>query len=124
MQTFAILGAGAMGTALTILLTQNRHGVRLWGTELDEALLKELNAGHPHSRLGVPVHPRVQLYNPQELEHALAGADIVVPAITSDGVVSILQRAVPYLKPGQPLMMVTKGFGHDDERLPVASSHL
>jgi glycerol-3-phosphate dehydrogenase (NAD(P)+) len=113
MGRITILGAGAMGAALTTPLTTNGHDVRLWGTELDTALLQKLHAGLPHPRLGVHVNSRVQFYEPENLEEALLHTDAVVLAITSDGVESILRRAVPYLRPGQPLMMVTKGFGLD-----------
>jgi glycerol-3-phosphate dehydrogenase (NAD(P)+) len=113
MQRIAILGAGAMGSALTTPLIYNGHEVRLWGTELDVALLRELRAQRPHPRLGVQIHPSVQFYDPENLAQALSDATVVVLAITSDGVLSILRRAIPYLRPGQPLMMVTKGFGYD-----------
>ncbi|MBE3558130.1 MAG: NAD(P)-binding domain-containing protein [Ktedonobacteraceae bacterium] len=112
-ETCAILGAGAMGTALATPLVHNGQEVRLWGTELDTALLQELRMGRPHPRLDVAVSERVALYDPPDLAAALAGADIVVLAITSEGVVSILRRAIPYLQPGQPLLMVTKGLGYD-----------
>lgn len=113
MKRIAILGAGAMGAALTTPLTQNGLEVHLWGTELDTALLATMRDGQAHPRIGVPVNSRVQLYDPEELASALLDADSVVLAITSDGVVSILERAVPYLRPGQPIVMVTKGFGYD-----------
>lgn len=102
-----------MGTALATPLTHNEHEVRLWGTELDVALINELRAGQPHPHLRMPVSSRVQLYEPQELATVLADVDVTALAITSEGVVSILQRAVPYLQPDRPLLMVTKGFGCD-----------
>jgi glycerol-3-phosphate dehydrogenase (NAD(P)+) len=113
MAIITILGAGAMGTALTTPLVRNGQEVRLWGTELDVALLAEMRARQPHRRLGVPVDPRVRLYDPDDLPVALSGADVVGLAITSDGVISILQRAAPHLRLGQPLVMVTKGLGRD-----------
>jgi len=102
-----------MGAALTTPLVHNGHEVRLWGTELDRALLTALRAWRPHPRLGVLIDRRVKLCDPEDLAAALAGTEVVVLAITSDGVIPVLRRAVPYLQPGQPLVMVTKGFGHD-----------
>ena len=102
-----------MGTALTTPLARNEQEVRLWGTELDVTLLAEMRARQPHRRLGVPMDARVRLYDPDDLPAALSGADVVGLAITSDGVIPILQRASPHLQPGQPLVMVTKGFGRD-----------
>jgi glycerol-3-phosphate dehydrogenase (NAD(P)+) len=120
MGTITILGAGAMGTALTTPLARNGQEVCLWGTELDVTLLAELRIQRPHPRLGVPVAPQVRLYDPDDLQAALNGADVVVLAITSDGVITILQRATPYLRPHQPVMMVTKGFGRaSDGRLSL-----
>jgi glycerol-3-phosphate dehydrogenase (NAD(P)+) len=113
MQRVAILGAGAMGAALITPLIHNGHEVRLWGTEFDTALLSELRAGRPHPRLGMTVDAAVQLYDPQDLAQVLADATVVVLAITSDGIISILRRAILHLRPRIPLMMVTKGFGYD-----------
>ncbi|QBD76509.1 glycerol-3-phosphate dehydrogenase [Ktedonosporobacter rubrisoli] len=113
MHRITILGAGAMGSALTTPLIQNGHEVRLWGTEFDSELLTELRANKPHPRLGIHLAPGLQFYDPPDIEAALTDADVVILAITSDGVVSILQRAVPYLRPGQALLMVSKGFGYD-----------
>ena len=52
-QTIAILGAGAMGSALTTPLLGAGHRVRLWGTERDDHLLAAIREGEPHPRLGV-----------------------------------------------------------------------
>ncbi|MER3484635.1 MAG: glycerol-3-phosphate dehydrogenase, partial [Chloroflexota bacterium] len=48
-----------MGTGLTTPAAQNGHDVRLWGTELDHAIVSALRAGHNHPRLRVPVAPTV-----------------------------------------------------------------
>lgn len=111
MKNITILGAGAMGSALTTPLTRNGHEVRLWATEFDTALLAALRAGELHPRIGVACGSQVLLYDSFALEEALTDADVIVLAITSDGVVPILQRAAPYLHSGQPLVMVSKGFG-------------
>ena len=108
-----ILGAGAMGTALAAPLTANGRPPRLWGTELDRELLAELRAGREHPRIGHGVDPNVLLFEPEELDEAMAGAGIVVLAISSDGVLDILHRAIPHLRPHHTLVMVTKGFGRD-----------
>jgi len=108
-----ILGAGAMGTALATPLTANGRPPRLWGTELDRELLAELRAGREHPRIGSGVDPNVLLFEPEELGEAMTSAGIVVLAISSDGVLDILRRAIPHLRPHHTLVMVTKGFGRD-----------
>lgn len=108
-----VLGAGAMGTALAVPLAAGGHDVRLWGTWLDGAWLAELRAGHAHPSLGTGVPERVRLFSDGELEPALDGADLVVLAVASQGVVPVLRAAAAFLQPGQPLVLTTKGFARD-----------
>jgi len=110
--TVAILGAGAMGSALATPAVAAGNRVRLWGTWLDDDLLAELGAGRPHPRTGVPVDPRVELRDAGGLAAALDGADLVAVAISSDGVLEVARRAAAAgLAPGIPLLLCTKGFG-------------
>ena len=127
--TVAILGAGAMGSALATPAVAAGNRVRLWGTWLDGELLAELRAGRPHPRTGVPADPRVELHDAGALAAALDGADLVAVAISSDGVLEVVRRAAAALAPGTPLLLCTKGFGrHPDgavDLLPplVAAAH-
>jgi glycerol-3-phosphate dehydrogenase (NAD(P)+) len=110
--TVAVLGAGAMGSALATPAVAAGNRVRLWGTWLDGGLLAELRAGRPHPRTGVPVDPLVDLHDAGGLAAALDGADLVAVAISSDGVLEVARRAAAAgLAPGTPLLLCTKGFG-------------
>jgi glycerol-3-phosphate dehydrogenase (NAD(P)+) len=112
MATVAILGAGAMGSALATPAVAAGNRVRLWGTWLDDAVLAELRAGRPHPRTGVPLDPRVALHDAGGLAAALDGADLVAVAISSDGVLEVVRRAAAAgLAQGTPLLLCTKGFG-------------
>ncbi len=42
-----IIGAGAMGAALTIPLAAKGHEIRLYGTKFDQALIDALISGDP-----------------------------------------------------------------------------
>jgi glycerol-3-phosphate dehydrogenase (NAD(P)+) len=109
--TVTILGAGGMGSALATPAVAAGNRVRLWGTWLDGQLLAELRAGRPHPRTGVPVDPRVELYDAGGLPAALDGAELVAVAIGSEGVLEVVRRAAAALAPGTPLLLCTKGFG-------------
>ena len=113
--TVAILGAGAMGSALATPAVAAGNRVRLWGTWLDGELLAELRAGRPHPRTGVPADPRVELHDAGALAAALDGADLVAVAISSDGVFEVVRRAAAALAPGTPLLLCTKGFGRQPD---------
>jgi glycerol-3-phosphate dehydrogenase (NAD(P)+) len=110
--TVAILGAGAMGSALATPAVGAGNRVRLWGTWLDGDLLAELGAGRPHPRTGVTVDPRVELHDAGGLAAALDGADLVAVAVSSEGVLEVARRAAAAgLGSGTPLLLCTKGFG-------------
>lgn len=109
----AILGAGAMGSALTAPAVDAGNDVALWGTWLDDELVAAAREGRPHPRTGVPVDERVRVHGSGGLEEALRDATVVVLAITSDGVQDVLRRARPHLAPGAPVLVTTKGFGRD-----------
>jgi len=106
-----VLGAGAMGGAITFPLAANGLSVRLWGTWLDEELISECRRG-PHPRLGTALPPEVELFGSDQLEEALAGAELLFLAVSSEGFVPVLERllASPGLPPGLPLFCLTKGF--------------
>lgn len=110
MTRVAILGAGDMGTAIVTPL-KGRHDVRLWGTEHDAAVITALQAGAPHPRLGVPVDPSVSIYQPRELGAALAGAELVVLAVSSHGVSTVAKEIAPYLATAAAVIILSKGLG-------------
>lgn len=108
-----ILGAGAMGAALTTPATAGGHATRLWGTWLDDELVARVRAGEDHPRVGVRLDARTETYAAPELAAAAEQADLVVLAIASDGVLDVARRVVPHLRAGTPVAITTKGFGLD-----------
>lgn len=110
MARVAILGAGDMGTALTTPLAANGHDVRLWGTRLDGAIVEALRAGEPHPRLGVPAPAGVRVFAEPEADAALAGAEVAVVAVTSDGVRPVVSALAGCLAAVPTVMTVAKGF--------------
>jgi glycerol-3-phosphate dehydrogenase (NAD(P)+) len=109
MARVAILGAGFMGSALAVPAADNGHVVSLWGTHLDDHLIAPVRAGASHPKLGLVLPPAVKAFAFGELGTALADADLVVNAVTSDGAVPVLRRAAPFLRPGVPVLSVSKG---------------
>jgi glycerol-3-phosphate dehydrogenase (NAD(P)+) len=113
MAVVAVLGAGAMGSALTTPASTSNQ-VRLWGTWLDGEILAALRGGRPHPRTCAEVDRRVELLDAAALAEAVEGAAVVVLAISSDGVLDVLRRAAGHLRPGTIVPFVTKGFGRDE----------
>jgi glycerol-3-phosphate dehydrogenase (NAD(P)+) len=103
-----VLGAGYMGSAMATVARMGGHEVRLWGTWLDDAMLDPCARGEPHPRLALTLDGIV-LFRAAELPAALVGAELVVHAVNSEGVVPVMTRAAAHL-PDVPILSVTKGF--------------
>lgn len=110
MYTITILGAGAMGSALTRPLIDTGWQVRLWGTWLDDHLLDAIENGQPHPRINATIDPRVQTYRSNQLQTALDGADVAVMAVASHAVNAITELALPQITKTKALWLSTKGF--------------
>ena len=100
-----VLGSGGWGTALAMLLEQNRHTVTLWSHDPKKAEQLKLKRENP-------LLPGVQL--PVELQitndlNCLRNAELVVFASPSFALRAVAKEAAPYLPDGVPLLSVTKG---------------
>jgi glycerol-3-phosphate dehydrogenase (NAD(P)+) len=104
------------------------HEVRLWGTWHDDALLDVCERGEAHPRLKLRLEG-IALFRAAALEQALAGAELLVHAVNSDGAVPVMTRAAPHL-PDVPVLSVTKGLlespntGRMDRIDAVVSEHV
>jgi glycerol-3-phosphate dehydrogenase (NAD(P)+) len=119
MARILILGAGVMGTALSVPLTDNGHSVNLVGTHLDGDIIAKLQAGYPHPRLGVQVGESVTPYSYNQLNEAIKGVDLVVIGVNSHGIEWVAQALSPVLSAEIPILAVTKGLAGDGEKLSI-----
>ena len=108
-----ILGAGAMGTALTVPLCQNGREVNLWGTEFDVEVLEAMAKTGQHIRLGIALPRGVMPFPFAELERACQDVEIAVLAVASAGVRSVMQRLAAFLRERMIIVSVTKGLEED-----------
>jgi glycerol-3-phosphate dehydrogenase (NAD(P)+) len=114
MATVAVLGAGRMGTALCAPLLERGHRVRLVGTHLDRDYIEALRSTGVHPGLLHPLPPGGSFQQFEELADALDGADRVAIGVNSQGVEWAAAALAPHLRPGTPLLMVTKGIAWSD----------
>ncbi len=115
----AVLGAGAMGSALTIPLTDNGNEVRLWGTEYDVEILRTIKSGKEHPRIGVKLE-NVEIC---DFEAAVRDADVVLIGVSTDGVIPVfrkLKETESFDAENTIIVTVAKGLlEFDDEILTV-----
>lgn len=104
-----VLGAGYMGSAMAQVAAMRGHDVRLWGTWLDDDLIAAVEAKRDHPRLDLTLDAAVTPFRHAALADALAGADLVVHGVSSEGAVPVMTKAAPHV-PDVPIVSVTKGF--------------
>ena len=110
----AVLGAGAWGTAIGIVLAA-RHEVRLWAR--DPALAQALRAERRNRRY-LPNFPIPAALEPTgDLGRALDGAELLLAAVTVGGLRATL-RAVREAGGTAPVVWLCKGFESGEARLP------
>jgi glycerol-3-phosphate dehydrogenase (NAD(P)+) len=112
MSEIAIIGAGAWGTGLSIVLgRRSQHRVRLWALEPE---ICESIRTHRENKLflaGHRVPPTVTATN--DLGAALSGADILVSVMPSHHCRSLFEKMHAYLQPEMLVVSATKGLEND-----------
>lgn len=119
MAKVVILGAGLMGTAISVPLADNGHRVHLVGTHLDGDIIEEIHETRLHPRLRTRVADSVTPYTCDRLGEALQDADLVVLGVNSRGIRWAAEKLGPLLPPEVPVLAVTKGLDGDGERLRI-----
>ncbi len=108
MSRIAIIGAGAWGTGLAMVLGRKKtHAVRLWANEPD--VCESIAKSHVNERFlpGFTLPESVQATN--DLANALEGADVVVSVMPSQHCRSLFVRMAPNLRPETLFVSCTKG---------------
>lgn len=114
----AVLGAGAMGTALAVHSARNGADSVLLATDKDGAVVEVWRKGLPHPSLRMPFHHYVRCRPAEEWAEDLPGADVVFVAISSPGLRRVLEQAARLSPPGAVWALATKGWEEETLRTP------
>jgi glycerol-3-phosphate dehydrogenase (NAD(P)+) len=105
----AVLGAGYMGSAITYPLSENNIKVNLWGTWLDDEIIKSSLAGY-HPKLKKPLPDTVTPMYSGRLADAVKDVDIIFIAVLSDGFVNVFNMMLDAIeKKDYYFFKLTKG---------------
>ncbi|MDF2904263.1 MAG: hypothetical protein K0S25_1901 [Bacillus sp. (in: firmicutes)] len=109
----AVIGAGSWGTALSMVLADNGHEVRLWGHS--EAHIDEINQTHTNQKYlpGVQLSDAIVGYF--SLTAALAGVETIVLAIPTKAIREVIRKIVEFRS--EPLMIVHVSKGIEPDTL-------
>ena len=109
-QTVTILGAGVMGSAMTLPFSDRGMKVRLVGTHLDRAIIDSVKATGLHPKLNVTLPTGISAHHHDAFGAALGyDSDFVLLGVSSAGVDWAIDRLCEELKAPLPIVMVTKG---------------
>ncbi|MCH8215862.1 MAG: NAD(P)-dependent glycerol-3-phosphate dehydrogenase [Planctomycetes bacterium] len=103
----SIIGDGAMGTVLAMLLCEKGIHTRLWG--YDPAQLAQTEQASENVKF-LPGHPLPEtlIYEPAD-DRIMEKVDLIVSAVPCQFVRSIWQRLKPHLTQDVPIVSVSKG---------------
>lgn len=106
MAKVTVLGAGSWGSALSIVLADNGHDVRLWTHRHEQA--ERINATQKNQRyIDVTLPKQIQAYS--NLEQALTDVEAIVIVVPSKAVREVCVKLKPLIKPDVTIIHATKG---------------
>jgi glycerol-3-phosphate dehydrogenase (NAD(P)+) len=117
MSAITIVGAGMMGSAMSIPAADNGHEVRLVGTPLDREIIERLKADGVHPKHERKLPQTVRPMQIEELTRAIAGADLLINGVSSFGVDWFTREVLPLTPVDLPVLSVTKGLAEADDHL-------
>src|SRR5687767_2431477 len=95
----AVVGAGAMGTALAIVHQRAGLKTTILGTKYDDATVEAIRAGKPHPALGVVLDPSIDARPYGSWGAVLRNVDRVVIGVSSDGLTDIVNEVARHVPP-------------------------
>ena len=113
-QTIAVLGPGSWGTALSQVLNDNRHEVRIWGNISDQ--IDEINNQHTNKRYfkDILLDEKIKAYH--DLEETLKGVDAVLFVVPTKVTRLVAQQVAKVLDHKVVIMHASKGLEPDSHK--------
>jgi len=103
----AVVGAGAWGTALASLLSENGHETTMWAFEPDVAETIAIAKENPRFLPGVLLHP--ELHATHDKAEAVDGAQCIIYATPSHVLRDVASSMEPWTSHDATLVVATKG---------------
>ena len=107
MANISIMGAGSWGIALSILLNNNGHNVKIWSVFPQEIEEVDKTSENKKCLPGVIIPDSIHFTT--KAEDAVNGADVIVLAVASPYTRSTARLFAPFVKEGQYIVNVGKG---------------
>ncbi|MEX2394333.1 MAG: NAD(P)H-dependent glycerol-3-phosphate dehydrogenase [Actinomycetota bacterium] len=115
----AIVGAGAMGTALAMVHQRAGLKTSILGTRFDDATVDACRSGQPHPALGVALDRSIDVRGYGSWGAVLRNAERVVIGVSSNGLADVVGEVAPLVGPGVTWVVATKGWDAETLLTPV-----
>lgn len=102
----AVLGAGSFGTCLA-LLSAREHDVKIWSRR--EEVAESINRDRRNPRYLSEFELPERLEATVDLRDALAGRELVIVAVPSHSLRSVMEQASAWIEPGAIVVSAVKG---------------
>jgi glycerol-3-phosphate dehydrogenase (NAD(P)+) len=102
-----VLGGGSWGTALSVLLQGKGHKVKMWELFPERAQAMRETRENREMLPGITIPEAIVVSS--EIDEALIGADVLVFAVPSHGLRATCEKASPFLKGHETVVIGTKG---------------
>jgi len=106
-EKIGVIGAGAWGTALAMLLAEKGHDVTLWMYEKDLAGETERTRENRAYLPGFTLPASIRVFS--SLEQAARGKSVILSVVPSHTVRSVAKQLVPFLSPDAIIVSASKG---------------
>jgi len=107
-----ILGGGSWGTTVAALVARNTS-VTLWAR--DPATADEINNQHTNKKYLPEAELPERLVSTAAIEEAVAGKDVIVMGIPSQGFRGVLEQVKEHIRPWVPVVSLSKGLELDTQ---------
>jgi glycerol-3-phosphate dehydrogenase (NAD(P)+) len=110
-ENISIIGDGAMGTVLAILLCEKNIPTRMWGYDREQ--LEQIEQSRENKKF-LPGYklPNALVFEPED-ERIMKGADLIVSAVPCQFMRRIWTRLQSYVPKDVPIVSVAKGIEND-----------
>ncbi|OEH93466.1 NAD(P)H-dependent glycerol-3-phosphate dehydrogenase [Bacillus solimangrovi] len=107
MSEITVLGAGSWGTALAMVLADNKHNVRLWSHRKEQ--VEEINSKHTNDLYLPDVKLPASIIGYDSLEESLIGIDTILMAVPTSAVREVLRKLVSFVDRPLTIIHASKG---------------
>lgn len=120
MAEIVILGAGVMGSAMTLPACHGGGSAALVGTHLDQEIVNSVAGNGFHPRLGVTLTAAAKAWRWTEFGSVMAERPkLLVLGVSSPGVGWAIDRIAESMKAPVPILMITKGLAAAEATIEV-----